>query len=97
MKTLNYKLASIYYCIENAFGICKGRFRLLLHPLECAKENVRCAIPLITSIFVLHNFLIDERDRTLIEPVKIKEKDEEDVQNNGVEYNNEFETREILL
>ena len=90
-------MTSIHYCIENAFGICKDQFRLLLHPLKCAKEDIRCAIPLITSIFVLHKFLIDERDRTPIEPVKMEEKDEEDVQNNGVEYNDEFETKEILL
>jgi len=101
-KSLNYRLASIRYCIENAFGICKGRYRLLMRPLECAKEDVSRAIPLITSIFILHNFLIDEKDRTPIEAVETHELDVEDAQNNdgaendGVE-NHEFGTREILL
>jgi hypothetical protein len=37
---LNTKLTGIPYYIENAFGILKGRFRILLMPLECAREDV---------------------------------------------------------
>ena len=36
IRKLNQKLSSIRYCIEQAFGICKGRFRLLQRSLEYA-------------------------------------------------------------
>src|SRR5437667_7814943 len=58
---LNTKLASIHYYIEYAFGICKGRFRILNHPPEYTKEDVVRTSFLITEIFILHNFLIEER------------------------------------
>jgi hypothetical protein len=69
IRKLNTKLASVRYCVENAFGICKGRFRLLNRALECAKEDIVRASYLVTAIFVLHNFLIDERDDTPIDAV----------------------------
>jgi hypothetical protein len=75
VKQLNRKLASIRYSIENAFGICKGRFRLLNRPLECAREDITRAIRLITAIFTLHNFLIDENDDCVIEVETIQETD----------------------
>src|SRR5436190_1997307 len=58
-KQLNQKLSSIRYCIEQAFGICKNRFRLFNRPLECAKDDVKQATKLITAIFTLHNFLLE--------------------------------------
>src|SRR5947207_972703 len=67
IKKLNAKLAGIRYYLENAFGICKGRFRLLNRAIECAKQDVIRASFLITAIFVLHNFLIDENDDTPID------------------------------
>src|SRR5579871_858053 len=39
-KKLNYQLASIRYSIEHAFGLCKGRFRLLNRRLESAKDDI---------------------------------------------------------
>jgi hypothetical protein len=69
-KKLNRKLASVRYCIENAFGICKGRFRLLNRPLECAHEDLARAIMLVVAIFTIHNFLIDEHDETEIQVVE---------------------------
>jgi len=47
----------------------KGRFRLLNRPLEAAKEDIKRTAYLITAIFVVHNFLIDENDDTPIDPV----------------------------
>src|SRR5579859_2878075 len=38
-RKLNAKLAGIRYYIENAFGILKGRFRILLTPLKCTRED----------------------------------------------------------
>ena len=108
-KKLNYKLASIRYSIEHAFGLCKGRFRLLNRPLESAKDNIVRAIKLIAAIFILHNFLINVQDDTDIE---LEEEanhhktygevdDEEDEDIDKVEPNHEqnkdHETRAILL
>src|SRR5438045_4817135 len=67
VKQLNRKLGSIRYCIEQAFGICKNRFRVFNRPLECAKDDVTQATKLITAIFTLHNFLLDEESDDDIE------------------------------
>ena len=69
IKKLNVKLAGICYCVENAFDICKGRFRLLNRVIECVKQDIIHASFLITPIFVLRNFLIDENDDTPIEDI----------------------------
>jgi hypothetical protein len=63
-KHLNARLAGARYYVENAFGICKGRFRVLTRPLECATEDITRAITLVGVICTLHNFLIDVRDDT---------------------------------
>src|SRR5579859_7953917 len=62
INALNKKLGGARYHIEHAFGILKGRFRIFQSPLECAGEDIRFAITLISAIFVLHNFLIDIQD-----------------------------------
>ena len=64
IKQLNAKLAGARYYVENAFGICKGRFRILSRPLECATEDITRAITLIVAVCTLHNFLLDVRDDT---------------------------------
>jgi hypothetical protein len=111
-KRLNQKLSSIRYCIEQAFGICKGRFRLFGRPLECAKDDVTRATKLIIAIFTLHNFLIDEDDlEEQVEQVEQVEEveeveevnvDGEDVdadihEGNGIADEQDFSTRNILL
>lgn len=97
-KNLNEQLAGIRYCIENAFGMLKGRFRVLNRDLECAAEDVKRATLLITSIFTIHNFLIDERDETIIEPI-IRDPEEHNMARDeeGNEVGNEnTSTRDIL-
>jgi hypothetical protein len=64
---LNKRLSSVRYIIEQAFGVCKAQFRLLNRPLECAREEIIKATYLITAILVVHNFLIEEDDDTVIE------------------------------
>jgi DDE superfamily endonuclease len=98
-KKLNYKLASIRYYIENAFGICKGRFRLLTRPLECAKDDVVRAVHLITAIFTLHNFLVDINDGTSIEPEASSEEalSENDGDGREIDDDGDDTTRAILL
>jgi hypothetical protein len=98
-KRLNYKLAAIRNCIGNAFGICKGRFRILNHPLKCAKHDVKRAVMLITAIFTLHNFLIDENDETNIElsDTMLERTAGEDPEEILPEDNGDFGTRDILL
>ena len=68
-RHLNEQLAAVRYCIENAFGILKGRFRILNRDMECASEDMGRAIRLILTIFTLHNFLVDRVDAVVIEPI----------------------------
>ena len=62
INALNKKLGGARYHVENAFGILKGRFHIFQRPLECAVEDIRFVIILISAVFVLHNFLIDIQD-----------------------------------
>jgi len=61
-RALNRRLGGMRYVVECAFGILKNRFRILLNPLECARNDPRFATDLITSLMVLHNFCILEND-----------------------------------
>jgi len=61
-KILNKKLGGMRYIVECAFGVLKNRFRILLTPLECASHDPKLAVDLITSLLILHNFLIYEKD-----------------------------------
>jgi hypothetical protein len=62
IKKLNAKLAGMRYIVEHAFGDLKGRFRLLMIPMQTARKNVNRATKIMYSCVVLHNFLIDEKD-----------------------------------
>jgi len=68
IRKLNAKLGAARYHVENAFGIMKMRFQLFKKPLECSVEDARIAIYLTSAIFVLHNFLIDVKDSTTVDP-----------------------------
>ena len=59
---LNYRLSKARYHVENAFGLLKGRFQIFAKDLVSAAGDIPFAVHLIASIFVLHNFLIDEQD-----------------------------------
>ena len=67
---LNRQLGGAWYHVENAFGILKARFQIFERPLNCAKEDVRFAVILCGTAFVLHNFLIDEKDHSLEEELE---------------------------
>jgi hypothetical protein len=82
---LNWKLGGARYYVENAFGILKARFQIFERALDCAKEDVRFAIILCATPFVLHNFLMDEKESSLEEDLRnpisatqIEEEEEED-------------------
>ena len=62
VSELNKKLGGARYHVENAFGILKAHFQIFKRQLECAQEDVRLAITLTSSIFIIHNFLIDIND-----------------------------------
>ena len=62
IAALNRKLGGARYHVENAFAILKSRFQIFARPLQCASHDVRLAVVLTCSTFVLHNFLIDVRD-----------------------------------
>ena len=94
---LNTKLASIHYYIENTLGICKDRFRILNHPLEYTKEDVVQASFPIIAIFILHNFLIKEKDDSVIEQVVIDSNDDRGLSGETSEDIDEVAIRNILL
>ena len=98
IKRLNEKLNSIRYCIEQAFGICKGRFRLFTRPLECAKDDVTQPTQLIIAIFTLYNFLVDEEDveDEEVEEVEVDRTETVD-EANEIGDEQDFSTRDILL
>lgn len=95
---LNKKLGGARYHVENAFGILKARFQIFQRPLECAAEDVRFAILLTCSIFVLHNFLIDVRDE-LKEDVaaEFMEVNEEEPDGMEQQENEDVSTRRVLI
>jgi hypothetical protein len=105
INRLNKKLAGIRYCVENAFDICKGQFRLLYKALECAKGDVVRASYIISAICVLHNFCIDERDDTPVDLLPEEAVDDDNLNgddgNDGDEGDEDEQgglpTREILL
>ena len=98
-KKLNEKLASVRYCIEMAFGRCKGRFRILNRPIECARDDVTRATRLISAVLTLHNFLITVEDDTVFDNVhNTDELDEDDVDNVDMTDGDEDTcTRTVLL
>jgi len=98
-KKLNEKLASIRYCIEMAFGRCKGRFRILNRAMECARDDVTRATMLIVAVFTLHNFLVTVDDDTVFDNVETTDGlDVEDVDNVDIADEDEDTcTRAVLL
>lgn len=92
-KILNKKLGGVRYVVECAFGVLKNRFRILSTPLECARHNPTYAIDLITSLLILHNFLIYEKDNMEID---IAQMDETQIENNQLNDNAEGDRPEEL-
>jgi hypothetical protein len=51
----NYVQSSIRMCVERAFGMLKGRWRILLKRIDVALENV---LDLVSTCLMLHNICI---------------------------------------
>ncbi|EGZ20967.1 hypothetical protein PHYSODRAFT_298890 [Phytophthora sojae] len=62
ISKLNRKLAGMRYCVECAFRAAKMRWRLLSKPIEIARTNLKDVPTLVSSVCILHNFVIDEKD-----------------------------------
>lgn len=62
VRYLNHCLSVLRYHVECAFGILKGRFRILQRPLDLAIHDVRHASVLSESLFALHNFAFAHED-----------------------------------
>jgi DDE superfamily endonuclease len=58
IRRLNRKLASARYSIENAFGLCKGRFGILNQELQCAAKDNKRAVILVTAFLQFIIFLL---------------------------------------
>lgn len=57
-RVYNYRLSRVRRIIENVFGICATRFRLLLKPIDMKPEKVTKAV---LAICALHNYLMTHK------------------------------------
>ena len=62
VRHLNFQLSKAYYKVEHAFGLLKGWFYVFEKPLRSTGKDLPFSVYLISSICIIHNFLIDEWD-----------------------------------
>ncbi|XP_036320480.1 protein ALP1-like isoform X3 [Rhagoletis pomonella] len=61
-KIFNYRLSRARNVVENVFGICAARFRILRRPMDVKPENAKT---IVLAICVIHNFLISRNSSYL--------------------------------
>ena len=81
---MNKRLAGMRYVVEHAFGLLKGRFRLLLTPMQSAKGNVEKATKIAMSCV-----LIDQNDKLDMTPAELASQQQE-MQKMGKEYRQKY-------
>ncbi|KAB0790060.1 hypothetical protein PPYR_15623, partial [Photinus pyralis] len=69
-KRFNYKHSSTRICVENAFGLLKGRFRRLTH---FENLDMHLIVKCIMACCVLHNLCLKEGNDCEITEVNISE------------------------
>ena len=99
VRYLNARFGRVRYQVKHAFGLLKCRFQIFKSPLRIAAEDLPFAIHLITSICVIHNFLINSQDAVNDQPEFEQEVEEaiyeaaQDAENSEMEDANEDELR----
>jgi len=73
VKRLNRRLAGMRYIVENTFGVLKCRWRILMNKMNYGQHNISKVSLMITSIIILHNFLIDINDELDINNAECRE------------------------
>ena len=97
VRELNRKLGGARYHVEHAFEILKERFQIFKKPLKCSHEDVRLAIILTSSIFIIHNFLIEVNDDYDISLEPIIDTEHMRDENDNDDQEEDMSTRAVLL
>ena len=74
-KHFNKILSSTRMIVEQAFGLLKGRWRILLNELYC--RDLERIVRVIHACCILHNFCIDNGDILSIEDFEIDNEENE--------------------
>ncbi|CAG8596177.1 2468_t:CDS:2 [Scutellospora calospora] len=78
-RCFNKTLSSMRMIVENAFGILKARWRILLHKIYCTElERI---VRIIHACCILHNFCIDNGDLLSFEDIEVNSELEYENQN----------------
>lgn len=109
IRHLNEQLSKARYIVENSFALLRARFQLLEKSLRSGAQDLPFTIHLIASLFILHNFLIEEQDyqkeilashiQRELEAMRLEEEEKEEENDDDVNGEEQIQepTRTLLL